>query len=316
MLVYNQFMKNFLILFIIILLMLLMLIWPFMSDDKASQNSEKSYNVVVSNFALYDIVKHLSSEVSVENVMPFGSDIHTFEPTPKDIIKIKKADLFIYSGEDLEPWIKKFHFTQNSLQMEPFLTLEKAHHHHSKNSEAHEFDPHYWLDISNMIKMTEVIADTLQKQQQLKKEEILFKKAHYIKSLEQLDTFYKEELQNCKYNTIVTNHNAFEYLADRYAFKVKAISGLSPDAQSSARVMQELIEFVKKSGIKVLFFESFVSDKLIRTIAKESGVKRVETLFPLANVTQMQSYEGYVTLMKQNAQKISYALECKNSMVK
>ena len=138
----------------------------------------------------------------------------------------------------------------------------------------------------------------------------------YEVQLKQLNQFYKQELQNCRLNTIVTNHDAFDYLADAYSFKVEAVSGLSPEAQSSAHVMKKLIKIVKEKNIKVIFFESFVSDKLIRTIAGETDVQRVEVLFPLANVTQKQSHEGYIELMKQNAQKISYALECHNSMVK
>ena len=306
-------MRNLIILIIIVLLMLLALLWPFMRETSRAdlQNEQKKYSVVVSNFAIYDIVKHLSSDVKVQSILPFGSDIHTFEPTPKDIVKVQKADLFICGGEDVEPWLGKFHF-DNSLRLQELLTLESPHHH---EGERHKelYDPHYWLDIENMIKMTEAVASALKR---LGVEHIAENRDRYIASLEQLDRFYKEELQNCRHDTIVTNHNAFEYLADRYNFKVKAISGLSPEAQSSAHVMRELIEFVKKSGVKVLFFESFVSDKLIKTIAQESGVKRVEVLFPLANVTEKQSYEGYVALMKQNAQKISYALECHNSMVK
>lgn len=309
----------------ILLFLLFILIWPFMAK-KEMKESEGNFSVVVSNFALYDIVKALSSDIKVENILPFGSDIHTFEPTPKDIVKIKKADLFIYSGEELEPWISKFKFSTNTLTMQHSLKLKEAHEHdkskkhlqeHAHEAEDHgAYDPHYWLDIDNMVKMVEVVAKELEERVPLQKEHIEFQKKAYIKQLEQLDKFYKLELTNCRHDTIVTNHNAFEYLADKYGFKIKAISGLSPEAQSSAHVMRELIEFVKMSQIKVLFFESFVSDTLMQTIAKESGVQRVEVLLPLANVTEAESQEGYITLMKQNAEKISYALECHNSMVK
>lgn len=304
-------------LFIILFVLLFILIWPFMAKDDSPKSGD-NFSVVVSNFALYDIAKALSSDIKVENILPFGSDIHTFEPTPRDIVKIQKADLFIYSGQELEPWINKFQFNANTLKMQNSLKLKEAHkHEHSHELEDHgAYDPHYWLDIDNMLIMVKLIAKELQKRVPLQKEQIELHKNAYIKKLEQLDKFYRLELTNCRNDTIVTNHNAFEYLADRYGFKVKAISGLSPEAQSSAHVMRELIEFVKMNQIKVLFFESFVSDTLMQTIAKESGVQRVEVLLPLANVTQNESQEGYITLMKQNAEKISYALECHNSMVK
>lgn len=315
-------MRNFLVLFIILMTLIFILVWPFMGN-KESNKTDAHFNVVVSNFAIFDIVEHLSSDVKVKNILPFGSDIHTYEPTPKDIVEIKKSDLFVFSGEDLEPWMRKFHFEKNSLKLEPFVTLKTAHHHHEAkaNDVLHHkhqagFDPHYWLDIQNMIKMTEAISSKLEEKLPLQKEQIEKNKKEYIKQLKHLDAFFKLELQNCKQDTIVTNHNAFEYLADRYGFKVKAISGLSPEAQSSARVMKELITFVKEKNVKVLFFESFVSDKLMQTIAKESGVQRVEVLLPLANVNQKESKEGFISLMQHNAEEISYALECHNSMVK
>jgi len=320
---YNTSMKNTsIIIGVLITVLLLLFVWPFMgstqskSGRNSSQNITKKINIVVSNFALYDIATHLLPDERVDNILPFGSDIHTFEPTPKDIVKIQNADLFFYSGDALEPWVAKFHFQKHAIAMQKYVSLLRHKHHtddedHEEEHHHHlQYDPHYWLDIDNMITMTKIVADALIKRLPSKSASIVENSENYIEALQEADTFFRMNMQNCALDTIVTNHDAFEYLAKRYGFKVAAISGLSPDAQASAHVMSELVHLVEQKKIKTLFFESFVSDKLINTIAKESGVKDVEVLFPLANVTHSQAKEGFITLFKEDAQKISHALEC------
>ena len=73
--------------------------------------------------------------------------------------------------------------------------------------------------------------------------------------------------------------------------------------------MKEMTDLVKEENINTIFFESFVSDKLAQGISKETGAK-VESLQPLANVTEEEAKKGYILIMQENLKKLSYAMEC------
>jgi len=133
----------------------------------------------------------------------------------------------------------------------------------------------------------------------------------YLLDLKKLDEDYKQKLSTCQGDTIIVNHNAFSYMANNYSFHVEALSGLSPEAQPSAKKMIELIEHVKEHNISTIFFESFVSDKAIKSIASEANVE-VDVLQPLGNITANEAKQklSFEDIMRQNLQKISKALKC------
>ena len=115
-----------------------------------------------------------------------------------------------------------------------------------------------------------------------------------------------------KKDTIIVNHNAFSYLSKKYDFEIEALSGLSPDAQPSAKSMVKLINHIKEHGISTVFFESFVSDRAMKSIASEAKVS-VDVLQPLGNITADEAKKNlsYEDIMLINLEKISKALECR-----
>jgi len=276
------------------------------------KEAKKRLKVTTSTFALYDITKHVGGEkVDVEMVIPFGVEVHSFEPTPKTIIEIKKSALFLYSGASLEPWIKKLNVHKNMLDMSQFVDLkeidadeEDAHHHE-------HYDPHYWLDIENMKLLTQKITLELLKLQPEDEAYFLSNAAHYMSELTLLQEEYERGFKECAVREVVLQHNILGYVAPRYKFHVSSLSGLSPDALTNAKKMAELSKMIKQRGIDVLFFESFVSDRMINTLAQENGVK-VDYLEPLANITarQAQSKMDYIDGMRSNLEKLTKAMKC------
>ncbi len=301
-----------------VLLALFVILQIAMQDDekKVTSNSTKPV-VALSTFSLYDIAKHIAGDtLDIFMIMPPGVDAHSFEPTPKLMVKIQESVLVIYSGAGLEPWIKKFRFKSGVINMSEYVKLRQLteeHHHHEHDEHcSHEssLDPHYWLDIQNMIKATQVITEAFIKILPQYKNLYYKNEASYIRMLKELDAEYSASLKDCKKDTIIVNHDAFSYLAQRYGFHVEALSGLSPDAQPSAKNMAKLIEHVKEYKLKTVFFETFVSDKAIKSIANEAKVN-VDVLYPLGNITKEQKNTSYEELMKVNLKKISNALECR-----
>jgi len=286
--------------------------------QNSSKSSTSTIKIAVSTFALYDIVKHVGGEkVEVEMVIPFGVEVHSFEPTPKTIIKIQKSALFLYSGASLEPWIKKLAKTSNMIDMSHYVKLkavsegededeeEHHHHHHGLN------DPHYWLDIENMKRLTTAVLSQLQKIDPENSSYYEKNAQQYTEELTLLQEAYQKTLATCELHEVVLQHNILGYLAPKYGFRVSALSGLSPEALTNAKTMAKVSDRVHQKGIQVLFFESFVSDRLIQNLAKENGVE-VDYLEPLANITAEQAKHNmsYVEGMRSNLEKLSRAMKC------
>lgn len=303
-------MKKALILFIILLAVFIGEVLIF--DESSHAEDEKPY-IAVTNFALYDIATHiLGEQVEVKKLIPFGVEIHTYTPSVKTMSELTRAELFLYIGLGMEPWIKK---EKNGLDMSQFVQLkEQRYSREEEHDEEHghgegAIDPHYWLSIENMILMTKALE--IKAAEHFPEQSAQFHKnaQAYIQRLKALDVEFKEKLSKCKRKEIVLNHNAFSYLAQGYGFSSHSVTGLSPDEQASAKQMREITDLVKNEGIKTVFFESFVSPKISETIAKETGAK-VDSLQPLANVTEEEAEKGYIGLMRENLQKLSSAMEC------
>ena len=312
-------MKNIKIIGLLLTLFLVAL-FVMINNEEKSQGKSKPI-VAVTTFALYDIAKHIAGDsVEVVNILPFGVDPHSFEPTPKLMSSIEKSALVFYSGAGLEPWVEGFAFKQRAVDISKYVTLrrladsdkeevadEEEHAHHHRGG----VDPHYWLDFDNMKKATEVITKELSALQPQNRELYMQNKQKYIKMLNALDAEYKKTLLNCKQKNVVVSHNALGYIADRYGFYVESLTGLSPEAKPSAKAMKRVFHNISKKGIQTIFYENFMNDKIIKTIAKDANIS-VDVFQPLGNITADEVKAGmqYEDIMRQNLKKLSKALMC------
>ncbi|MBU1659690.1 metal ABC transporter substrate-binding protein [bacterium] len=307
--------KNIIFVAIIIVFILQLVV---MKQDLKSEPNAQQPLVALSTFSLYDIAKNISSDtLEVFMILPFGVDAHSFEPTPKLMADIQKSDLVVFNGAGLEPWTHGFEFKNRVINMSEHVKLReleseehKDHAHHDEHS--YSVDPHYWLDVHNMIQAANIITENFIEIAPENKALYIKNRDLYIKMLHTLDADYKTKLSTCQKNTIIVNHNAFSYLANNYGFHVEALSGLSPEAEPNAKNMIKLIEHVKEHNISTVFFESFVSDKAIKSIAQEAKA-RVDVLQPLGNITSDEAKRklSFEEIMRDNLEKISKALECK-----
>jgi len=310
-------MKNLKIIVAVLMIALGALLF-FMSTSEKVVKAQKPI-VAVTTFALYDIVKHIAADtVEIVNILPFGVDPHSFEPTPQLMAKIEKSALVIYSGAGLEPWVSGFHFKSKAIDMSHFVKLRKLdsnehelHEHHDSQCVHSTTDPHYWLDFKNMQIATEVITKALI--ELLPQNKALYEKNEkkYIEMLQRLDSEYKKRLSSCKADTVVVSHNALGYLSRDYGFKVESLTGLSPEAEPSAKDVTRIMNDIKKDGVTTIFFEHFVNDKVIKSIAKDTHIN-IDVFQPLGNITKDEAaaHLSYEDIMKRNLEKLSKALMC------
>ncbi len=315
-------MKKMIFFSLIVALFAVVLVLFAPNKKEAPLGTKERPVIAVSTFALYEIARSLAGEkLDVRTIIPLGSDAHMFSPTPKEVAAITSSALFIYSGAGFESWAEPLKNTLPSsvrvVDMSAHVALlkSKEEEHHGHAEEHHhdgEYDPHYWLDIDNMIRMTEIMEQEFSTIAPENREFFHQNAKTYIDELEKLRSEYVQGLAECKSRVLVSNHDAFGYLAHTNHLEAVSVIGLSSDEQPSAKNMADIVALVKDHGIKTVFFEELIDDNVARTIAKETGAQAL-SLQPLENISEdeLKSHETYLSIMRQNLQKLREAMECR-----
>jgi len=287
-------------------------------------DNENKISVVTSFYVVYDFAGKIGGDkVSVKNLLPAGSDPHGWEPSPKDIINIEKADIFIYNGANMEGWVDKVLESignKNLIAVEASkdVALLKAEDEHVQEQEnenededehEHLYDPHVWLDPMmakiQMKSITEALVQFDSDNADYYQEN--FEK--YSEELDKLDKEYKEAILSFNKKDIVVSHEAFGYLCLAYGLNQVGISGLDAEAEPTASRMVEVADFAKDNDVSVIFFDKMVNPKIADTIASSTDAK-VDVLNPISSLSQKEIKEGkdYFAIMRENLEALKRAL--------
>jgi len=287
-----------------------------------TDNKNTKIKVAATFYPLAEFARQIGKDkIEVLMLVPSGSEPHSFEPKPQDIIRMQESQVIIYNGANFEPWFEK---TKPELEKSNIklvqatenLQLIQGEDDHSQEEEIHEekgvqYDPHVWLDPILSIQIVDKITASL-KEIDPQNADIYQENATAFKQqLTTLDLNYKSSLQSCKKRQIITSHNAFAYLASRYNFTAIPISGISPDEEPTPQKLGEIVQIARQNQIKYIFFESLVSPRISDTIATEVGAKTL-VFNPIEGLTdeQIQQGENYISIHNQNLQNLKTALEC------
>ncbi|HOV14845.1 MAG TPA: zinc ABC transporter substrate-binding protein [Spirochaetota bacterium] len=136
---------------------------------KKQSTDDKKINIITTIFPLYDFVKEVGKDkVDVSILLPPGSEAHSFEPTPKDIIKINESAMFVYIGESMEPWARKIvdsirNKNLTILETEKVIEVIEESEHEEEHHRHNGKDPHIWLDFEIDQKIVNKIVAPLKK---------------------------------------------------------------------------------------------------------------------------------------------------------
>lgn len=278
-----------------LLLILLLLFTPSSAKDNP--------NVVVSFYPLYDFTRNIGKEkINIITLIPFAVEPHDWEPSPKDLMKIMSADLFIYNGAGLEPWADKL--IKDSKRKD--LIVVDIY----KSIRAKGEDPHIWLDPVLVKTQLKVIKDTLIKIDPKNRPYYEKNYKNYLGKIEELDREIKNTLARCKKKVFVTSHNAFSRFAERYGLIQIPMTGITPESEPNPRDLAEIIKVIKKYDIKYIFTEPLISPKLAQSISRETGTK-ILVLDPIEGLSESDIKAGkdYISKMKENLENLKVALE-------
>ena len=251
----------------------------------------------------------------VVNLISPGVSSHDFEPTPADIRQLQAANLIIYNGSGLEPWVDRALRAIGSGErtvLEASLGLAKTDlDGHEDGEESEGLDPHVWLDPLMAMDQVELIREGLS-QARPDISSMLAENADTLtRDLRRLHLRFEAGLASCRLRHFVTAHSAFGYLAQRYGLTQVPISGISPQAEPSPGDLAELVDMVRDLGVMYVMVEPIISPRLAETLADEADAA-VLTLHPLASLTLEESERGetYLSVMEVNLANLRTALEC------
>jgi zinc transport system substrate-binding protein len=231
--------------------------------------------------------------VDVENLTPAGAEPHDLEVSPQDVATIREADLVLLLGRGFQPQLEDAAGTGEKvlrLLDTPGLALRP------------DGDPHVWLDPLRYAKIVGRIGQALQRPDAA---------ARLQARLRALDGEYRTGLAHCKRHEIVTSHEAFGYLAERYGLEQVAITGLSPEVEPEPAKLQKVVELVRERGVTTIYFETLVSPRIAETVARETGAKTA-VLNPIEGLTKNEISQGenYFSLMRTNLHTLREGLGC------
>ena len=276
----------------------------FWQSNKASDIKDKR-GIITTIYPIYYITKEIvGNDVKVNRLIKAGSEIHSFSPTPQDMVLLSKSELLITLGESLEPWVSKLSNATHIDTLSLFDNLNLIHH-------KEHIDPHIWLDFNNDIKIIESITNKLSKLYPSYSETFSKNATTLKKKFKDIDKQYRDGLKGCNQDTILVTHNAFGYMERNYGFKSKSIMGIFAHSKPNASKIAQLSNSIKEDSIKIMFFDPMSSHKSAKQLATDMSLSLMP-LYPIGNISidDEKNGEDIFTLLSKNLVSLKRGLEC------
>ncbi|SNS64496.1 zinc transport system substrate-binding protein [Geodermatophilus saharensis] len=248
--------------------------------------------------------------VDVASLTPPGAEPHDLELTPQDVAALSEADLVVYL-EGFQPALDDA-VTQagdaawDAGQAADLSLTTEAHEHEGESEEEHAAhgeedgevaDPHFWLDPTRLADVGDALADRLAEVDPDGADTYRANAEALRGDLESLDAEMQEGLADCAVTTLVTGHDAFGYLADRYGLEVVGVSGLSPSAEPTPEQLAEISTLVRERGVTTVYTETLADPAVAETVAEEAGVQTA-VLDPIEGLTDESAGDDYLEVMR------------------
>lgn len=250
------------------------------------------------------------AHAQVYDVTPAGAEPHDYEPTTQDIARVEKGDMLILNG-GIEAWGDKIRAELQGTSVKVVIAGEGLFTQQIVEEGQTAVDPHVWLNPLLAKREAARILDGFIAADPANRSDYEVQGGRLESQFDLLDAAFRNGLAHCRQSDFITSHSAFGYLAQAYGLDQVSISGLSPDAEPSARDLANVAKLAKSKKIKYIFFESLVSPRFSQTIADEIGAETL-VLDPIEGLTDEQIRQGrtYFTVMEDNLVNLQTALEC------
>ena len=299
---------------------------PLCACAPAGEEAEDGrLQVVCSLFPYYDFVREIGGAyVSPRLLVAAGREAHSFEPTPMDVIRVSRADVFVYNGGEGEQWVDEILSSAgeniptvlrmmdyaDTLTEEPLAGRDDHDHadHDHEHDDDHdsddiEYDEHIGTSPVQAMKLCRAICDALCAADPAHAAVYRSNLENYLGQLAELDVAFRQVCSEKKRSLLVFGDRfPLLYFCREYGLDYRAaFHGCSSDTEPSLYTLKFLIDKVRQQDIPVVYALELSSRKVADAIAETTGAT-VETFYSCQTVSQADwaAGEGYVSLMRRN----------------
>ena len=323
--------------FLALILAVTMAATIFGGCSSAPAKDEGKLNIVTTIFPEYDWVSNITSgaeDVNITLLLENGADLHSYQPTAEDIVKISSCDVFIYVGGESDKWVddalkgatNKEMTVINLLDIlgtkakeeETVEGMQAGHEEKDGKEEAEEeveLDEHVWLSLKNASMLCGKISDKLSKKDAKNKELYSKNTENYLKKLNELDARYKAVRDSAKYDTLIfADRFPFRYLIDDYNLKYyAAFSGCSAESEASFETVAFLAKKLDELKLPALMKIDGSDGKIANTVLQTSNQKNAQILelnsMQSVNKKDIEDGKTYLSIMESNLAVFTQAVK-------
>lgn len=290
-------------------------------NQGANLFAKPAIRVVTTSPIFADMIQNVGGDrVEVQSIVPVGSDPHAFDPTPREARAIAQADILFFNGYQFESWLQQLIDSAASPQLirvqlseglhpRPLGSYAAEHHaehgpaessaHHGHEHQHGPYDPHFWLDVTHAMHYVERITAALQAHDPAGAETYAERAAAYLNELRELDSWFFAQIDRIppENRRLVTYHDAFGYMAERYGLQWIGAVVPNPEREPSARELADLVRLVRELQVPAIFAEPQINPRFVATLAREAGIA-VGTLY---SDTLSAEHPTYIEMMRANA---------------
>ncbi len=315
---------------------LLLALWipaAVLSGCAPQDNSAAStkLNIVTTIFPAYDWVREIlgaeTDRAEITTLLDSGVDLHSYQPTVDDIVKISDCDLFLYVGGESDGWvddalknapnkdrkvIRLLDVLGDSAKAEE--TVEGMQEEEHDHEEEAEYDEHIWLSLKNAQVLVAAISEALQESDPARKDTYAANAAAYVEKLSALDGEYRAAVDSGKYKTLLFGDRfPFRYLADDYGLDYyAAFPGCSAETEASFETVSFLAGKMDALGLPCVLTIEGTQHKIAETIVQNTAQKnqQILTMDSMQAVTANDAASGvsYLSIMEKNLSVLKKAL--------
>lgn len=254
-----------------------------LNNESAKENEGFSedavVNVVTTSTMVTDMVKAVGGErVSVIGLMGPKVDPHSFQVTATASAALKKADMIFYSGLHLEGKMQETLEKRAAEKKDTFAVTDGVPEalllKPEEDFEGYH-DPHVWGNPETWAHCLSVVVKALSDADPEGASGYQERAEQYKEELLELHAWAKARMAEVPLGqrVLVTSHDAFFYLGQAYGFEVRGLQGVSTNSEAGLKDRADLVDFIKRKQLKMIFPESSVNEKGIQAVADEAGVK-------------------------------------------
>lgn len=274
--------------------------------------------VVATTSIVGDVVAQVGGDgIELTVLLAPGQDPHAYQPSAQELGRASKAHIIFVNGFDLEEsLLEDLESATEGVPMVPVsagleLLGGKGHDEEEDHSHNYAQNPHVWFNVSHVERWTDNIEQLLSALDSANAETYTSNGQVYKAKLAALDEFVRETVNTIpeENRKLVTNHDAFAYLAEEYGFEIigTVIPTFSTNAEPSASDLSELIKTIKKEQAPAIFIDSSASHQLAQVVSDETGAAVFE-LYTEALGAEGSAADSYLGMMRTNIESIQEGL--------